>query len=138
MAKYIKWIGLLAAATMAIACFLPWTYHQDIGKMFTGFFSEKNVYGKPGKFLLIFAILIAAGYLIPRIWVKRINLFLTAITFAYALKTFLLFSSCYRGYCPEKKFGLWLMIISGAVMLVAAVFPDMKIVSRESSIENRQ
>jgi O-antigen ligase len=137
MSKYIKWIGLVAAATIAISCFLPWTFHGDINKVFTGFFSENNNYGKPGKYLLVFAILIAAGYITSRVWAKRIILFLAAINFAYALKTFLLFSSCYRGYCPEKKLGLWLMIICASIMLIAAVFPDMKIrkgeeVSREA------
>jgi hypothetical protein len=136
MSKYIKWIGLLAAATMVMASFLPWTFHADLNKTFTGFFSENNTYGKPGKFLIIFASLLAAGYVIPRVWAKRTILFVAAINFAYALKTFLLYSSCYGGYCPEKKIGLWLMIISATIMLIAAVFPDMKVrdvnVNRES------
>ena len=25
---------------------MPWTYHADLRKYFTGFFSEKDVYGK--------------------------------------------------------------------------------------------
>lgn len=132
MSKYLKWLGLVAATTMVIACFLPWTFHADINKVFTGFFSENNTYGKPGKFLAAFAVLLAAGYITPRVWAKRIILFLAAVNFAYALKTFLIFSSCYGGYCPERKIGLWLMIISAVVMLVSAVFPDMKIVRRES------
>src|SRR5262245_2728294 len=136
MSKYIKWLGLAAAATMVIACFLPWTFHADINKVFNGFFSENNTYGKPGKFLIASALLLAAGYVTPRVWAKRIILFLAAVNFAYALKTFLLFSSCYRGYCPERKIGLWLMIISATILLIAAMLPDMKIVNRESAIGN--
>ena len=44
--RYSRWIGLAACITLIIACFLPWTYYADIQKTFTGFFSEKNMYGK--------------------------------------------------------------------------------------------
>ncbi|MDX2047547.1 MAG: hypothetical protein SFU87_12225, partial [Chitinophagaceae bacterium] len=131
MAKYSKWAGLLATLFLVVSCFLPWTYHADIDKVFTGFFSEKNVYGKPGKFLVFTAALIAAGFIIPRVWAKRTNLFVSAISFAYALKSFFIYASCYRGYCPEKKLGIWLMLTCSFVMMVMAVFPDLKIKKKE-------
>ena len=46
--KYSQWIGIAAAIMLVIAGFLPWTYHPDLNKNFTGFFTENNVYGKPG------------------------------------------------------------------------------------------
>ena len=127
MAKYSKWIGLAGFGLLMLACFLPWTYHADIDKTFTGFFSEKNMYGKPGKFLLILAGISVASSFANLVWMKRVGLFLSAINVAYAVKTFLVFGSCYLGYCPEKKTGLWLMIISSFIVFIASLFPDGKV-----------
>jgi hypothetical protein len=49
------------------------------------------------------------------------------MTMAYAIKSFILFSGCYRGICPDKKTGIWLMLFSSLAMLAMAVFPDMQL-----------
>src|SRR5690606_960231 len=41
--KYSQWIGVAASLLLVAACFLPWTWHPDLNKEFTGFFSENNV-----------------------------------------------------------------------------------------------
>lgn len=56
--KYLHWIGLAACICLIVSCFLPWVYYGDIEQTFTGFYSYKNEYGKPGKFLTIFGILV--------------------------------------------------------------------------------
>jgi hypothetical protein len=76
--------------------------------------------------LIYFVIAIVLLY-IPDIWAKWINLFIAALTLAYAIKTFILFSSCYNNYCPQKLFSLYLMVFCTVVMLLAAVFPKLKI-----------
>ncbi len=124
--KILKWIGFAACVVLIIACFLPWTYHADINKTFTGFFSEKNIYGKPGKFITFYAVVSAVFLLLQKVWAKRLHLFLAALTVGYAIKTYILFTSCYNAYCPDKKIGVYLMMICCVVILVAAVFPDMK------------
>jgi hypothetical protein len=30
---------------------------------------------------------------------------------------------CYLAICPEKKFGIWLMLLSASLLLLAAMFP---------------
>ncbi|QEC43299.1 hypothetical protein [Pseudobacter ginsenosidimutans] len=125
--KYSQWIGILAAITLVIACFIPWTYHPDVQKNFTGFFSENNLYGRPGKFFVTFAIIASIFFLIPRVWAKRWNLLFTAIIVAFAIRCFLVYTGCYHGICPEKKAGIWLVAISSIVMLLMAVFPDTKL-----------
>jgi hypothetical protein len=125
--KYSQWIGILAAITLVIACFIPWTYHPDVQKNFTGFFSENNLYGKPGKFFVVFAAIASVFFLIPRVWAKRWNLLFTAIIVAYSIKCFIMYTGCYHGICPEKKAGIWLMMLSSLVMLLMAVFPDTKL-----------
>jgi len=124
--KYSQWIGIAAAIVLVIACFLPWTYHPDLNKEFTGFFSENNVYGKPGKVFIVLAIIATIFYSIPKIWAKRWNFFVVALIMAYAIKSYILYAGCYHGICPEKKAGLWIMLAACICMLaMALVVPDL-------------
>ena len=124
--KIIHWLGILACITLLISCFLPWAYYNDIHESFTGFYSYGNNYGKPGKFLVIVGGVALLFMLLPRIWAKRVNLFLCALTVGYTIKTYVLFGSCYNNYCPEKLPGIYLMLFSSIVMLAASVFPEIK------------
>lgn len=126
VSRYSKWMALLAFITLTAACFLPWTYHADLGKVFTGFFSEKNSYGKPAKFLLLLGGMTALISFVPTLWLKRASLFFAGVNFAYALKTFLMYGSCYRGYCPEKQAGLYIMLASVGVLMLTTMFPEGK------------
>ena len=125
--KHARIIGVAACIGLVISCFLPWTFHADLGKTFTGFFSEQNMYGKPGKYLVFFAVASFVLILLPKIWAKRVHLFLSALSFGYAIRTFILFASCYNTYCPEKKYGLWMMISCCFVIFLVSVFPELKL-----------
>lgn len=125
--KYSKWIGVVACLVLIFACFMPWTYYADINKSFTGFFSLNNIYGKPGKFLVFFAIISGVLILLPKIWAKRTGLFISALFTGYAIKSYILFTSCYNTFCPEKKPGIYLMMISCLIILLVSIFPDIKI-----------
>lgn len=132
LVKILHWLGIAACLVLIISCFLPWTFHADINQTFTGFYSYLNKYGRPGKFLTFFALLTLAFMLLPRVWAKRANLFICAFTIAYAIKTFTLFSSCYNNYCPQKLFGLYLMIGCTAVMLIASAFPNVRLTEKKT------
>jgi hypothetical protein len=125
--KLIYRMGLIAGVALIVSCFLPWTYHADVAKNFTGFFSEGGNYGKPGRFLIFFTAVILVFMILPKIWAKRTNLFLGAILVAYAIKNYILYTSCYMAYCPEKKPGIYIMLISAVIILVAVAFPNMKL-----------
>lgn len=127
MIKYSKYLGLIACLSLVVSTFLSWTYHADVGKFFTGFYSEKNLYGKPGKFFIIYAVLAAIFILLPKIWAKRTNLFLSALFMGYAIKTYILYTSCYNAYCPEKQAGIFIMLLSCGLILFASLFPQMKL-----------
>lgn len=124
--KIIYWAGITACVVLIVSCFIPWTYHADVNKAFTGFFSEQNQYGKPGKFLIAAALISLLLIVIPKLWAKRVNLFLTAFTVAYAIKNYILYTSCYNAYCPQKKAGIFIMLFSTFVILLAAVLPNTK------------
>lgn len=129
--RYSQWIGILAALALIVACFLPWTFHPDLNKTFTGFYSENNVYGKPGKVFIFLAVVAIILYLIPKIWAKRWNLLSGALVVAFAIKTFITFSGCYRGICPVKQPGIWIMLAASVVMLIMILVPDMPVPKEE-------
>jgi hypothetical protein len=129
MSKYSRYYGLLACVALVVATFLPWTWHADVGENFTGFYSVNGYYGKPGKFLIFYAIVAAIFILVPRIWAKRANIFMSALFMGYAIKSYILYTSCYNAYCPEKQPGIFIMMISVATILLASFFPDMKLKS---------
>ena len=125
--KNSQWIGIAAALLLIGACFLPWAYFPDLQKEFTGFFSERNAYGKPGKVFVFLCTLAIILFLIPRIWAKRINIFVSALTVAFSFKCYILFTACYKGICPDKKIGLFLVLIASALMTLSAILPDTKL-----------
>jgi hypothetical protein len=125
--KYSNLVGIFAAAAMMVACFLPWAYYPDLDKAFTGFFSQHNIYGRPGFFFLFLGTAAILLFLIPRVWAKRSNLLVSALIMAFAVKTCVLFTACYRGTCPTMRVGLYLLLASTGLLLIAAVLPDMKL-----------
>ena len=135
--KYLHWLGIIACITLIISCFLPWVYYADphiineSERTFTGFYSFNNEYGKPGKFLVFFGAITLTFMLLPKVWAKRANLFICALTLAYAIKTFILFSSCYNNYCPQKLFSLYLMVGCTVIMLIASGFPNLKLTDKK-------
>lgn len=129
--KILNWLGLLACIVLVISCFLPWTFHADIHQTFTGFYSYQNQYGKPGMFLTMLSVVIFLFMLLEKIWAKRANLFIAALALGYAIKTYVLFSSCYNAYCPDIKTGLYVMLFSSCLILLATIFPDMKLVTKD-------
>jgi hypothetical protein len=104
--KILQKAGIIACIILLLSCFMPWAFYADIHETFTGFYSFQNQYGKPGKFLSVMALIAFALMMLPKIWAKRANLFVCALAVGYAIKTYILFTSCYNAYCPEKKAGI--------------------------------
>jgi uncharacterized membrane protein YjjP (DUF1212 family) len=125
--KNYKLIGWFACIILFVSCFMPWAYYADLHKTFNGFFSEQNTYGKPGIFFVFIAISSAILIYLDKVWAKRTHIFLTALNIGYLVKTYILFTSCYNAYCPEKKLGLYLLVLSCVALLIVSVFPDVKL-----------
>jgi hypothetical protein len=49
------------------------------------------------------------------------------MNFAWAIRNYFVLASCQGGDCPEKKTGIYLVILSSIIMLAAALFPDVKL-----------
>jgi hypothetical protein len=119
--KWKHWMGLVACVALISASFMHWTFYPDIQKYFTGFFTEKNYYGRPGIFLSFFAGIGILSYLTRKVWLTRINLIAGGLCMGYAIKSFLLFVSSYDGYVPERQAGIYIMIVAAFVNMVAAM-----------------
>lgn len=122
--KFSQPLGVVATIILMVSGFFHWAWYPDLQKYFTGFFSENNIYGKPGKVFIFLGILAVIFFLIPRIWAKRWNIFICAVVLAYAIKTFILFSNCYLGNCPVKQPALWTMLGASLLMTLFSLFPD--------------
>lgn len=125
--RFSQWIGIAAAIVLIGSGFMNWTWYPDIGKHFTGYYSHENIYGKPGKFLALLAIIAIVFFLIRRLWAKRWNILFCATAFAFAVKTFILYTSCYKGICPVRQPGIWVMLGSAVVMFLCSLLPDLKV-----------
>jgi hypothetical protein len=125
--KIVYVLGIAASVVLAIACFLPWAYYADIDKTFTGLYSFKNEYGRPGIFILPLTTIIFLFMLLPALWAKRANLFIAALLLGYCIKSFFLFTNCYMAYCPEKKWAVYVILIAPVFILLAAIFPTIKV-----------
>ena len=125
--KYSQWIGIAAALLIIAACFMPWAYFPDLQKDFTGFFSEKNMYGRPGKVLIFFSVIEILLFAVPKVWAKRANILVAALTIAFAVKSYILYTSCYGGLCPDKRIGIFLMLGATLITLIAALVPDLPV-----------
>ena len=130
--KYSQWIGVAAALLLIGACYLPWAYFPDLHKEFTGFFSENNVYGRPGKIFVFFCGIAIVLFLVPRIWAKRANIFVAAVILAFAIKSFILYTACYRGICPEKRVGIFLVMLGAILIVVTAVSPNVQLKEKKN------
>lgn len=131
---------MVACLALVAVCFMPWTYHADLQKNFTGFFSEKDAYGKPGKFITFFCLASFLLILAQKVWAQRVLLFVSGTLMAYAIKTYILYTSCYNAYCPDKKAGIYLLLALAIIIFASALFSDVKISSDEKrkSFENEK
>ena len=125
--KHSQWIGVGAAVLVIVGCFLPWAYFPDLREDFTGLFSEQNRYGRPGKVLVVFCGVEILLFLIQKIWAKRANLFIGAVTLAWSIKSYMLYTACYKGICPERRLGIFLVLGGAAIALVASLLPDLSV-----------
>ena len=123
----MKWFGLAAAILLIYACFIPWVRIESRDITVTGIDATGTNFGKPGYFSLLMTAFFIFFHLVPRVWAKRANLLITALNLGWAARNYFLITLCEAGDCPDKKIGLYLMIIGSLFMLISALFPDMQI-----------
>ena len=124
--RTLKWIGMLAAITLIISCFLTWVIIPSKQIVVTGVDARGTNFGKPGYFHFITTFFFILFTFIQKIWAKRANLLVTAVNLAWAIRNFFLVTICRGGDCPEKHVAIFIVVVSSVLMLVSALFPDFK------------
>jgi hypothetical protein len=125
--RLMKWIGIIAALLLIASCFIPWVVIVSKNITIRGIDATGTNYGKPGYFHMVMAFFFLVFSLIPKVWAKRCNLLIIAMNFAWAIRNYFVLAACQGGDCPEKKTGIYLVILSSVLMLAAALFPDIKL-----------
>ncbi|MBS1655961.1 MAG: hypothetical protein JSU05_14005 [Bacteroidetes bacterium] len=127
----MKIIGLMAAVLLIVSCFTPWVIIQSKHITVSGIEAAGTDFGKPGYFHFLMMMLFIPLNFIPKVWAKRLNVFVVALNLAWAVRNYILISSCHAGECPEKQAGLYLVLASSIIILITALFPDVKIADKK-------
>ncbi len=125
--RYASYAGTAAALLLIFCCFIPWAYYPDLHQNFTGFYTEQNQYGKPGKTFIFLSTISIIFFLIRKVWAKRANQLVSVLIFAYALKTYFIYSDCYLGICPSIKIGLIGMLGFSLIILICSLLSKIEI-----------
>lgn len=123
----MKWIGLAAALLLIAACFSPWVVIESRRITVSGVDATGTNFGKPGFLHLVFVAFFLVFHFIPKLWSKRANLLVVAFNSAWAIRNFFLIATCRGGECPERQFGLYMLLLSSLLLLLAALFPDVRL-----------
>ncbi len=129
--RYMKWIGLLAALLLTASCFTPWIFIGSKNITISGVDATGTNYGKPGYFHFFLTAVFLFCTFMPRVWAKRINLLVTALNLGWCLRNFFILATCSGGECPVRQTGLWLSLLASVLMLISALFPDMKVQAKK-------
>jgi len=124
--RWMKWLGVASAIILIIACFLPWV-SISFNYTVSGTKAENINLGKPGYLHFLFIFFFLVFTLIPKVWAKRANLLVAALNMAWAIRNYFVFTACHGGECPEKQAGIYLIIPVSVLMLLSALFPDLKL-----------
>ena len=125
--RYMKWVGLFAVILLIVSCFLPWVIISSRNIVVSGVESTGTNFGKPSYTHFVLSFFFIIFHFIPRLWAKRSNLLVVALNIAWAIRNYFIISMCREGDCPEKQIGLWLVLLASILILIAALFPDIKL-----------
>ncbi|HEX8356278.1 MAG TPA: hypothetical protein VF610_02655 [Segetibacter sp.] len=125
--KYSNYIGVVAALALIACCFVPWVYIAPIKTTITGVSAENTNFGRPGILHIFFAAISIALFLLPRVWAKRANLFVATFNLAWSVRNFLIITHCELGECPEKKMGIYALLILSFLLEIMALLPKIEL-----------
>lgn len=129
--RWMKWIGIASAVLLIVFCYTPWVFIVSKQITITGVDATGTNFGKPGYFHLVMAGIYIVFILIPKVWSQRSNLLVSAFNLAWAIRNFIILPACQMGECPEKKQGLYFVLFASILMLIASLFPDIKLKQKD-------
>ena len=134
--KYSKWLGIFAVVLLIVAAFQPWIVVPSKNITISGLSTRGTNFGKPALLNVFLSCISVIFFLVQSVMAKRANLFFCAFNLAWSIRNFIIVSTCRAGECPEKQIGLYLLMTASVLMVVAALFPDVKLKERAEGVEN--
>lgn len=125
--KHSQLIGIIAALGIIAVCFFPWSYIESRDITVTGMSAPNTNFGKPGLMNIIILSLSIICFATPRIWTKRLNVFLGIFNVAWSIRNYIVVSGCLMGECPVKKPALYVLIVLSAIVLLMALLPKLEV-----------
>ncbi|HEY8387852.1 MAG TPA: hypothetical protein VIK74_04575 [Parasegetibacter sp.] len=125
--KYSNYLGILGAALAVMSAFLPWAYIETGDLTITGMNTEGTSYGKPALINIFMSCCCIFLFLLRFIWAKRANVFFAGFNLAWAIRNFLIINTCFAGDCPEKKTGIYLLLVAAALVMFGALLPPGRV-----------
>lgn len=125
--KQSQTIGLLAALALIGICYLPWITIASKDLVITGMNAKGTDFGTPGKVNLIFTVIMAIFFALPKVWAKRINVFIGALNFSWAIRNYLVLTTCLMGECPEKKPALIALVALSAITMLMTFLTKIEV-----------
>jgi hypothetical protein len=134
--KYI--LSLVAIILLVISCFLPWLSFQNKSVVFSGVDEMKLIlnsnkeinWGRPGYFNLFWAAIFLLFLFIKKSWTMWMMLVAAGFNIAWTIRNFVLLPACGGSECPERKEGLYLLLIASLLMFFAAFLSGEKPVKK--------
>ncbi len=127
-----KIISVLISASLALSCFMPWVIIESKNIMVSGVDATGTNFGKPGYFHFAMIFLFLLFSFIPKLWMKRFNVFVTGLNFGWAIRNFIIISACSGGDCPEKQIGIYIMLFTSILLMIVSFFPEIPSNASES------
>jgi len=135
--KKFLFLGLFAAFMLIVSCFLPWTSYPYVNLTFNGFnvqrFVTGNYYGKAGYPIVVLTIITTLLFLVQKLWAKRVAVFISALLFAYIIRTYIIFTSGLVEGDVIKHVGIYLLVVSSASLFISSLFPYMPLQEKNAS-----
>jgi len=125
--KHSQTTGFIAALALIVICFMPWSYVVSQNIVISGMNTTGTSFGRPGLLNIIFAVLSIIFFSIPKIWAKRTNIFICMLNFAWGIKNYVLVTTCAMGDCPQKRAGVYLLLLVCLVMMLMSFLPRLEI-----------
>ncbi|QES88227.1 hypothetical protein [Rhizosphaericola mali] len=124
--KHSQTIGFVLSLLIIGICFLPWSFYTTLHFSATGLNAQQLGYGKPGLLNIFFSLVAALFFIIPNVTIKRINLFIAALNIAWAIRNYVLLNTCSGGDCPKLQYGMYLLILVSAGILLMSMLPTYR------------
>ena len=132
----MKWIVVLLIAILIASCFFPWITIEEKNIVVNGFDATGTNFGKPGLMNVILSAIVGVFILINKVWSNRAAFFISAFNIAWAIRNFIVISSCSGGTCPQKHTALYILLISSILIIVCSLLVPVK--EKMNDVQNLQ